>query len=122
MNSGNYQFIGENIISWTSKRQATITLSTTEEEYIPAASCCTQLLWMKYQLEDCQICGSSIPIFFDNNVAICLTKNSIQHLRTNHIEIKHHFITDFVQKGVIDIQLIDINHQWTDIFTKPLTI
>ena len=44
------------------------------------------------------------------------------YFRTKHIEIKHHFIRDYVQKGVIDIQLIDIDHQWPDIFTKPLTI
>ncbi|KAK2396140.1 hypothetical protein QL285_057811 [Trifolium repens] len=50
--SGNFQFIGENFISWASRRQVTIALSTTEAEYISAAKCCTQLLWMKYQLED----------------------------------------------------------------------
>jgi len=50
--SGNYQFLGENLISWASKTQAPIDMSTTEGEYISAASCCTQLLWMKHQLED----------------------------------------------------------------------
>jgi len=53
--SGNCQFLGENLISWASKRQATIAMSTTEAEYILAASCCTQQLWMKHQLEDYQI-------------------------------------------------------------------
>jgi len=50
--SGNCQFLGENLISWASRRQATIAMSTAEAEYISAASCCTQLLWMKHQLED----------------------------------------------------------------------
>jgi len=120
--SGNCHFLGNNLISWASKRQATIALSTAKAEYISAASCCTQLLWMKHQLEDYQITESCIPIYCDNTTVICLSKNSILHSRAKHIEIKHHFIRDYVQKGVLDIQFIDTDHQWADIFTKPLTI
>jgi len=120
--SGNCLFLGDNLISWASKRQATIVLSTAEAEYISAASWCTQLLWMKHQLEDYQITENCIPIYCDNTAAICLSKNPILHLRAKHIEIKHHFIRDYVQKGVLDIQFIDTDHQWADIFTKPLTI
>ena len=74
---------------------------------------------MKHKLEDYQIHDNSIPIFCDNTAAICLSKNPI--LQAKHIEIKHHFIRDYVQKGIMDIQFIDTNHQWADIFTKPLT-
>ena len=76
---------------------------------------------MKHQLEDYQILESSIPVFCDNTAAICLSKNPILHSRAKHIEIKHHFLRDYVQKGVLDIQFIDTEHQWADIFTKPLT-
>ncbi|PNY08864.1 reverse transcriptase (RNA-dependent DNA polymerase) [Trifolium pratense] len=55
--SGNFQFIVENLISWASQRQTTIALSSEEGEYISAAKCCTQLLWLKYQLEDYQVVG-----------------------------------------------------------------
>jgi hypothetical protein len=55
------------------------------------------------------------------NVVIYLSKNPIFHSRVKHIDIKHHFIRDYVQKGVLDIQFIDTKHQWADIFTKPLT-
>jgi len=109
--SDNCQFLGENLISWASKRQATIAMSTIEAEYISAASCCTQLLCMKHQLEDYQINANSIPIYCDNTAAICLSKNPILHSRAKHIEIKHHFIRDYVQKGILDIQFIDIEHQ-----------
>jgi len=85
--SGNCQFLSENLISWDSKRQATIAMSTTEAEYISAASCCTQLLWMKHQLEDYQINSNSIPIYYDNTAAICLSKYPILHSRAKHIEI-----------------------------------
>ena len=97
-------------------------MSTTEVEYISAASCCTQLLWMKHQLEDYQINANSIPIYCDNTAAICLSKNPILHSRVKHIEIKYQFIRDYVQKGILDIQFIDIEHQWADIFSKPLTV
>ncbi|KAK2359506.1 putative mitochondrial protein [Trifolium repens] len=120
--SGNCQFIGENLISWASKRQTTIAMSTTEAEYISAAKCCTQLLWMKYQLEDYQISSNNIPLYCDNTAAIHLSKNPILHSRAKHIEIKHHFIRDYVQKGVIDLKFIETENQWADIFTKPLAV
>ncbi|CAJ2637754.1 unnamed protein product [Trifolium pratense] len=99
--SGNCQFIGENLISWASKRQTTIALSTAEAEYISAAKCCTQLLWIKYQLEDYQVSSNNIPLYCDNTAAIQLSKNPILHSRAKHIEIKHHFIRDYVQRVVI---------------------
>ena len=77
---------------------------------------------MKYQLEDYNIAGSSIPLYCDNTAAIHISKNPILHSRAKHIEIKHHFIRDHVQKGTINIQFIDTEHQWADIFTKPLAI
>src|SRR3954468_23942021 len=118
--SGSCQFLGSHLISWYSKKQATIALSTTEAEYVAAADCSTQMLWMKSQLEDYQIYESNIPIFCDNTSAICLSNNSILHSKAKHIEIKHHFIRDYVQKGVISLNFVDTDHQWADIFTKPL--
>jgi len=94
--NGNCQCLGENLISWASKRQATIAMSTTEAEYISAASCCTQLLWMKHQLEDYHINENNILIYCNNTAAISLSKNRILHLRAKHIEIKHYFIIDYV--------------------------
>ena len=95
--NGNCQFLGENLISQASKRQATIAMSK-QAEYISAASCCTQLLWMKHHLEDYQINANIIAIYCDNTAAICLSKNPILHSRAKHIEIKHHFIRDLCSK------------------------
>ena len=94
--SGSCQFLGENLISWSNKRQSTIALSTTEAEYIVAAGCSTQMFWLKSHLEDFNIYESNIPILCDNNSAICLSKNTILHSRAKNIEIKHHFIRDYV--------------------------
>ena len=77
---------------------------------------------MKHQLEDYEITENCIPIYFDNTAAICLSKIHILHSRAKHIEIKHHFIRDYVQKGILDIQFIDTDHHRADIFTKPLIV
>ncbi|WP_375676740.1 Ty1/Copia family ribonuclease HI, partial [Bartonella sp. CB21SXKL] len=80
-------------------------LSTAEAEYVAAGSCCAQTLYIKQQLEDFGLCLSQIPLKCDNTSAISLTKNPIQHSRTKHIEIRHHFIRDHVQKGDVNIEL-----------------
>ncbi|KAK9035730.1 hypothetical protein V6N11_077761 [Hibiscus sabdariffa] len=118
--SGTCQFLGNMLISWFSKKQNSVALSTTEAEYISAGSCCAQVLWMKQQLLDYGIDVGTIPIKCDNTSVICLTKNPIQHSRTKHIEIRHHFIRDHVSKNDIVLEYVDTLHQLADIFTKPL--
>ena len=118
--SGTCQFLENILISWFSKKQHNVVLSTTEVEYVTVGSCCAQVLWMKQQLEDFGIAMDHIPIKCDNTNAICLTKNHIQHSRTKHIEIRHHFIRDHVQKGDIMLESVDTLHQIANIFTKPL--
>ena len=75
---------------------------------------------MKYRIEDYGIKLKNIPIKCDNRSAIAWTKNPVFHARTKHIEVKHHFIIDHVQKGDINLEFIDTNHQVANIFTKPL--
>ncbi|KAK2977314.1 hypothetical protein RJ640_014213 [Escallonia rubra] len=118
--SGGCQFLGHSLVSWSSKKQNSVALSTTEAEYMAVGACCAQILWMKQTLLDFGLKYDHIPILCDNTSAIDLTKNPIQHSRTKHIEIKHHFIRDHVQKGDIVLDFVDTNHQLADIFTKPL--
>ena len=118
--SGGCHFFASSLISWANKKQNSIALSTAEAEYVSAASCCSQLLWVKYQLEDYSRFEQNIPVFCDNTSAINLTKNPIQHSKAKHIEIRYHFIRDYVQKGIFDITFVDTDHQWVDIFTKAL--
>ena len=61
-----------------------------------------------------------IPIKCDNTSAINISKNPIQHSRTKHIDIRHHFLRDHVQIGDISLEFVDTNNQLADIFTKPL--
>ena len=71
-------------------------------------------------MEDFRITTNHISIKCDNTSTISLTKNSIQHSRTKHIEIRHYFIRDHVQKGDVVIKFVDTLHQLANIFTKPL--
>ena len=118
--SGACQFLRPSLVSWCCKKQNSVALSTTEAEYIAIGNCCAQVLWMKQQLEDFNLHFSLIPIKCDNTSAINLTKNPIQHSRTKHIEIKHHFIRDHAQKGDIVLEFVNTDLQLADIFTKPL--
>nr|KYP62029.1 Retrovirus-related Pol polyprotein from transposon TNT 1-94 [Cajanus cajan] len=114
------EFLGSYLISRAIKKQNSIALSTIETKYISVARCCSQFLWVNYQLEDYSSLENNILVFYDNISAINLSKNSIQHSKANHNEIRYHFIHDYVQKGIFDIKFIDTNHQWTNIFTNFL--
>ncbi|XP_073525993.1 uncharacterized protein [Phyllobates terribilis] len=77
--SGMAQFLGPCLVSWGSRKQNSIDVSTTEAEYIAAASCCAQLLWLKQQLTDFRISMGSIEIRCENTSAINISKNHVHH-------------------------------------------
>ena len=98
------------LVSWSSKKQNSIALSTTEVEYIAIGSCCSQILWIKQQLSDFGVSMNNIPIFCDNTSVINITKNHVQRLCTKHIEIRHHFIRDHALKRDIFIEFVDTHN------------
>ena len=118
--SGTCHFLGHSLISWCSKKQNSVSLSTTEAEYIAASLACAQVLWMKQTLLDYNIKFSSSQIFCDNTSAINLSKNPVHHSRTKHIDVRHHFLRDHVLKGDITLEFISTENQIADILTKPL--
>ncbi|GJU71025.1 hypothetical protein Tco_1262430 [Tanacetum coccineum] len=97
-----------------------LTISTTEAEYAFAKKACQQALCMKQALIDYGIRLDVVPIMCDNKGAIDLSKNPVQYSRTKHIEIRHHFLRDNVQKGNISIEKVASEDNIADIFTKPL--
>jgi len=118
--SGTCHLVGASLISWHKKKQACMVLSTAKAEYIAAGSCCAQILWLKQQLTDYDLCLSKVSLKCDNTSAINLTKNPIQHSRTKHIEIRHHFIRDHTSNGDCEVQFTETKKQLVDFFTKPL--
>ncbi|GJZ20738.1 retrovirus-related pol polyprotein from transposon TNT 1-94 [Tanacetum coccineum] len=118
--SGVCTFMGCCLTSWFAKKQTALAISTTEAEYVSAEKACQQALWMKQALIDYGIRLDNVPIMCDNKGAIDLSKNPVQHSRTKHIEIRHHFLRDNVQKGNISIEKVASEDNIADIFTKPL--
>ncbi|KAK0578797.1 hypothetical protein LWI29_016380 [Acer saccharum] len=118
--SGGCFFLGNNLVSWFCKKQNSISLSTAEAEYIAAGSGCTQLLWMKQMLVDYGFNQGTLTLFCDNMSAINISKNPVQHSRTKHIDIRHHFIRELVENKCIVLEHVGTNDQLADLFTKPL--
>ncbi|KAI3728603.1 hypothetical protein L6452_17241 [Arctium lappa] len=86
--SGGCQFLGARLVSWQCKKQTTVSTSTTEAEYIAAASCCSQVLWIQNQMMDYGVPFLHTLIFIDNSSAISIVNNPIKHSKTKHIEIR----------------------------------
>ncbi|GJS78811.1 retrovirus-related pol polyprotein from transposon TNT 1-94 [Tanacetum coccineum] len=118
--SGSMQFLGDRLISWSSKRQKSAAISSTEAEYIALSGCCAQILWMRSQLTDYGFGFNKIPMYCDNKSAIALCCNNVQHSRSKHIDIRFHFIKEHVENGVIKLYFVNTEYQLADIFTKAL--
>ena len=87
--------MGESLVAWTSKKHTSISLSTTEAEYIAATECCTQVEWMKQTLQDIKVAFEEYNIIYcDNTSATSLSKNPVQHSKEKHIPIKYHYLRD----------------------------
>jgi hypothetical protein len=114
------QFLGRSLVSFASKKQNSVALSTAEAEYIVAGHCCAQLLWMRQTLRDYGYNLSKVPLLCDNQSAICMADNPVEHSRTKHIDIRYHFLRDHQQKGGIEIAYVNTHNQLTDIFSNPL--
>jgi hypothetical protein len=84
--SGTCQFLGQSFVSWSSKKQNLVALSTAEADYITAGSCCAQLLWMRQTLKDYDYTMNHIPLLCDNKSAIKIAYNPCEHSRTKHID------------------------------------
>nr|GFC13662.1 hypothetical protein [Tanacetum cinerariifolium] len=85
---GGAQFLGEKLVSWSSKKQDCMALSTVEEEYLSLSACCAQVLWMQTQLMDYGFNFTKIPIYCDSKSAIAISCNPVQHSRTKHIAVQ----------------------------------
>jgi hypothetical protein len=118
--SGTCQFLGRSLVSWASKKQNSVALSTAEAEYIIAGHCCAQLLWMRQTLRDYGNKMSKVPLLCDNESEIRMTDNIVEHNRTKHIDIRYHFLRYHQQKGDIEIAYVSTQNQLAYIFTKPL--
>ncbi|GJY00829.1 hypothetical protein Tco_0358981 [Tanacetum coccineum] len=89
-------------------------------EYIAMSGCCAQILCMRSQLSDYGFAYNHIPLYCNNKSVIALCCNNVQHSRSKHIDIRHHFIREQVEKGVVELYFVRTEYQLADIFTKAL--
>ena len=117
--SGFAFIMGSRAISWASKKQPVVSLSTTKVEYIVAALCACQCIWLRRILEQlgAEERGST-EINCDNNFTIQLSKNSVFHGRSKHIGERFHFLRDLVNDGAVKLSFCSSEEQIADIMTK----
>eukprot|EP01018_Ginkgo_biloba_P027335 Gb_24906 [translate_table: standard] len=114
--------LGSGVISWSSKKQSTVSLSTAEAEYIATTLATCQTVWLRRVLVDLkQEQSMATTIYCDNNSTIAMTKNPVFHGRTKHIDIRHHFIRDPVEDGQVELRFCRSSDQLADVFTKALS-
>ena len=110
-------------ISWSSQRQKTVATSTLDAEYIASAEAAKEAVWIRGFINDLRIPGiyvKSVPLSIDSNSALKLTRNPEFHAKSKHIDVKHHFIREKVEDGVINTQRVDTRDNLADMFTKAL--
>jgi len=114
--------IGSGAISWSSKRQPCVALSSCEAEYMGQTQATKEAIWLRNLLTSLLSHKepAAVVIFGDNQSAISLAKNPEFHSRTKHIELQHHFVREAVDDGKIDIQFTPTELQVADGLTKPL--
>lgn len=110
-------------VSWTSKKQPVVTLSTTEAEYIAAVTCATQGIWMRRVLDKLgHFQNCCITILCDNSSTIKLSRNPVLHGRSKHIDVRFHYLRDLTREGKVKLVHCGSQDQIADIMTKPLKL
>ncbi|GJU17931.1 putative ribonuclease H-like domain-containing protein [Tanacetum coccineum] len=120
--TGGCQFLGRRLISWQCKKQTIMANSTTEAEYVAAANCCGQVLWIQNQMMDYGFNFMNTKIHIDNESTISVIKNPVAHSRTKHIEIRFHFIRDCYEKRLIEVIKIHTDSNVADLLTKGFDV
>uniref|UniRef100_A0A2N9FXA9 Integrase catalytic domain-containing protein n=1 Tax=Fagus sylvatica TaxID=28930 RepID=A0A2N9FXA9_FAGSY len=120
--SGLLVFLGHNPITWSAKKQLTVSRSSTEAEYRALASASAEVCWLRVLLRDLGIFISAPPILWCDNVsALAIASNPVFHARTKHIEVDFHFIRERVLRKDLQVQFVSTADQLADIFTKGLS-
>jgi histone deacetylase 1/2 len=116
-------FYGGNLVTWSARKQATVSRSSTESEYKAIGNATAELIWIQALLGELGVSSSRPPILWCDNIgATYLSSNPVFHARTKHIEVDYHFVRERVAQKLLQIKFISSKDQLADIFTKPLSL
>jgi hypothetical protein len=119
--SGYVCLLSGGAITWMSKKQGSVALSTAEAEYIALSSAAQEIVWLRRILSDLGMeMSNPTQIMEDNQGSIAMSRNPILHSRSKHIDIRYHFIREAVDHGVIDLTYCPTKEMVADVLTKPL--
>ena len=118
--SGNLFLMEGGAVSWLSKRQAVVALSSSEAEYIALSTATQEATWLRRLLSDLRVPLEPVTLMEDNQGAIAIARNPVAHTRTKHINIRYHYVREALQNGAISIQYCPTNEMVADLLTKPL--
>ncbi|KAJ0816493.1 putative RNA-directed DNA polymerase [Helianthus annuus] len=114
-------YLGSNLVSWSARKQRTVSRSSTESEYKALADTVAELTWLETLLRELCVPMSSVPtLWCDNLGATYMSANPVFHARTKHVEVDFHFVREKVAQGRLCVQFIKTDDQIADVFTKPL--
>lgn len=119
--SGYFVFLGESLVSWSSKKQAVVSRSSAESEYRGLANTTAEIMWLRSLLNELQFSLLTPSVIWSDSIsAAALASNPVLHARTKHIEIDTHFVRDQVLNKQLRVQYVPSSDQLVDCLTKPL--
>jgi len=114
-------YLSGGVVSWSSKRQATVALSSTEAEYMALTHTTKESIWLRTILKELGFAqNDATTLYEDNQSCIALAKNPIHHARTKHIDIQHHFVREKVESKEVELAYMSTDDMVADALTKPL--
>jgi hypothetical protein len=119
--SGHLVMLAGAAVSWSSRAQKTIALSSTEAEYMSLSDTCQQLIWINSIFKELRYNIKSIPLCGDNQGAIFIASNAVQEKRSKHIDIRYHYIREVVERKEVSLYFVETDSNPADMFTKNLT-
>ena len=117
---GYFTFVEGNLVTWRSKKQKVVALSSAEAEFRGIRCGMMEILWLRRLMSEIGLTQDKSQLYCDNKATICISENPVQHDRTKHVEVDRHFIKEKLESGVVELPFVRSEDQLADILTKAV--